>query len=223
MIITIDGPSGTGKSTVAKSVAEKLHFSYFDTGAMYRAISWFILQKGTSLADQEAIEEVLSHFSFEMREEEGIRRYFVMGQDVTEAIRKKEVTDFVSAVSALPQVRRAFLSTQREYAASRNVVFEGRDLGSVVFPNAEVKIFLTARPDVRAHRRYEEIMRKDPTQPFSKESILLSIQKRDEYDSSRELAPLKCPEGAFVIDTSDVSISEVVSAIIKYAKNKENV
>ena len=222
MIITIDGPAGTGKTSVAKRVAECLHFSYFDTGAMYRAVTWAIQQKNISLSDLPRIEELLKHFSFSIKHENKHKRYFVDATDVTEAIRSQEVTAHVSAVSALPPVRKALWSIQHDFAKTEDTVFEGRDLGTVVFPDAEVKIFLTGRPEVRAERRLKEILQKSPKEAahLDQDKMLEDLMRRDELDSTRTIAPLKCPEDAFIIDTSDLSLDEVVDRILKYKMNK---
>ena len=157
MIITIDGPSGTGKTTVARKVADKLHFIYFDTGAMYRAFTWLVLKQNVDVRDSSAIENLLREFIFNIVDENGKKQYFVGDQNVTEVIRSRPVTAHVSAVSALREVRASLLNIQHRFAKTENVVFEGRDLGTVVFPNAELKIFLTADPQIRAERRLIEI------------------------------------------------------------------
>lgn len=220
MIITIDGPSGTGKSTVAKRVAESLHFAYFDTGAMYRSFAWVMIHKKIALSDESSIESLLENFIFRVQGEGKEKHYFVAQQDVTKEIRSREVTALVSAVSALPAVRKALWKIQRSFAQQGNAVFEGRDLGTVVFPHAEVKIFLNARPEIRAQRRLDEIKEKNPSEAASMDhqKMLKDIMRRDELDSTRTLAPLKKPEDAFEIDTSDLSIDEVVEAILKYKK-----
>src|SRR5258708_5691807 len=156
MIITIDGPAGIGKSTVARKVAEKLKAPYFDTGAMYRAVAFLLLQEQISLTDEKKIGELLACFTFEARIHGEKPHYFANGLDVTERIRSPEVTAIVSPVSALPIVREALWKIQRQFAKKKGGVFEGRDMGSVVFPNAQFKIFLTARPEVRAARRLAE-------------------------------------------------------------------
>jgi cytidylate kinase len=223
MIITIDGPAGTGKTTVAKKVAERLHFSYFDTGAMYRAVTWEVLNKNIDLHDSSRLQNLLENFSFRIKEEEKSKRYFLRDEDVTEAIRSQEVTAKVSEVAALLPVRQALLKIQHEFATQGDVVFEGRDIGSVVFPQAEVKIFLTAKPEVRAKRRLDEILRKNPHQAkdLNPEKMLQDLMRRDELDSSREHAPLICPKDAHVIDTSDLSIEDVVHQILEYKIKKE--
>ncbi len=218
MIVTIDGSSGTGKTTVARHVAEKLHFAYFDTGAMYRAFTWYVLEHNVDLKDASAIELLLKNFHFDVVEDDKGKRYFVDGRDVTEVIRSRFVTARVSAVSALPQVRSALLNIQHDFGAKQNAVFEGRDLGTVVFPQAEIKIFLTADPRVRAERRLNEITAKNAheAQGIDRNTVLVDILERDRLDSSRELAPLRCPDGAFTIDTTQLSIDEVVESIVKY-------
>lgn len=209
-IITIDGPAGTGKSTVAKYLAATLGFTYFDTGALYRAISWKVLQEKLQLDDAKALENLLSTFSFHIKKESLETLYFVGEIDVTIAIRTKEVTAIVSKVSALNRVREALKPIQLSIAKEGNTVFEGRDLGTVVFPNADLKFFLTARLEVRAERRYQELKKKFPTQPVSFDKILKEIEKRDRFDSDREIAPLKQAQDAILVDTSSLEIHQVV-------------
>lgn len=220
MIITIDGPSGTGKSTVARSVAEKLGFIYFDTGAMYRAFTWFVLQRAIDINDLAAVQKCLEAFDFKIVEKERQKHYFIGSEDVTEAIRSREVTAFVSPVSAIKEVRTFLLTCQYNFAQTQNAVFEGRDLGTVVFPKAEIKIFLTADPHVRAERRLKEILAKNPTTDLDTKQMLEDILRRDEYDSTREVAPLRCPPDAFQIDTTHLSIDQVVDQIVKYAAER---
>jgi cytidylate kinase len=218
MIITIDGPAGTGKSTVAKKVAEALRLPYFDTGAMYRAVALLMLQRGVALSDTNTIAEILSTFRFGI--DQG--RYFANGIDVSREIRSAEVNQSVSPIAALPQVREALWKIQRQFAKKRGGVFEGRDLGTVAFPHAEIKIFLTAKPEVRAQRRWDEIVQKRPkeAEKMDQAQMLQELQRRDAYDSQRELAPLKRPPDAYLIDTSELSISEVVDRILEYKSKK---
>ena len=213
MIITIDGPAGTGKSTTAQKLADAIGFTYFDTGALYRAISWQILETGTSYENDEALSKLLKSFSFRIRLIEGNKRYFVGNEDVTKVIRSKEVTAIVSEVAALKKVRDALKPLQVNFSKEIDVVFEGRDLGTVVFPHAHLKFFLTARPEIRAKRRYRELVQKFPNQTFSYETILKEIQERDSYDSTREHAPLKQAEDAILVDTSDLTIEEVTDKL----------
>lgn len=222
MIITIDGPAGTGKTTVAKRVAECLHFPYFDTGAMYRAVALMLLEKKIDLSDEGQIEKELSRFTFRIKGAGKEKRYFVDDKDITEEIRSQKVTSYVSQVSALPPVRKALWKIQHEFGAKGDAVFEGRDMGTVVFPEAEIKVFLTARPEIRAQRRLDEfIQKKSPdAHEMDHDKMLAEIMRRDEYDSSRTLAPLKCADDAYVIDTSDLSIDQVVDIILKYKMSK---
>jgi CMP/dCMP kinase len=214
MIITIDGPAGTGKTTIARLLAEKLQFNYFDTGAMYRALTYRIGKEQIDLTDQEKLNTFLSHFRFDIREAEKQKRYFADGEDVTEAIRTPEVTQRVSAVSALSEVRRALVAIQREFGKEKNAVFEGRDMGTVVFPQAERKIFLTARPAVRAERRYLEF--KEQKIPAVQEEVLQSLLARDQFDSAREISPLKQAEDAYLIDTSDLTLEQVMTLVLNF-------
>ena len=215
MIITIDGPSGTGKSTVARRVAEALHLPYFDTGAMYRAVTWYLLKEGIPLQDEGHIKAALEKFSFRIESKEKEKRYFANDIDITKEIRTKEINAAVSQVSALASVEMLW-KIQRDFGAQKAGVFEGRDMGSVVFPEAELKFFLTAKPAVRAERRLKEMQEKLPeeSQKWSHDEMIKELMRRDAYDSSRALAPLTCPKGAYVIDTSRLTIDQVVERII---------
>ncbi|WP_042282222.1 (d)CMP kinase [Candidatus Protochlamydia sp. R18] len=218
MIITIDGPVATGKSTIAKKLAESIGFIFFDTGAMYRALTFGILKNQIDLSDPDTLQNYLDHFQFDIKVIHHDRHYFVDKEDVSKLIRGKEVTSSVSKVSAIKAVREKLMAIQRELAEGVNAVFEGRDMGTVVFPNATIKIFLTGRNDVRAKRRYDELTSKFPeeTKELTLEKCLEEITKRDNYDSTREYSPLCQAEDAFVIDTSDLSIDEVVYKILEY-------
>jgi len=214
MIITIDGPAGTGKTTIARAVAEKLKFNYFDTGAMYRALTYRINKEKIELHDQNTLSAFLVSFKFEIRDVGKEKRYFVEDKDVTDLIRTPQVTQAVSRVSAHPEVRKALVAIQREFGKNKNAVFEGRDMGTVVFPKAEVKIFLTARPAVRAERRYLEF--KEKKIPATQEEVLQELLERDHFDSTREIAPLQRAEDAHLIDTSDFTIEQVTDQILTY-------
>ena len=219
MIVTIDGPAGTGKSTVARLVAQRLGFAHFDTGAMYRAVTLAFLEEKLDLGDAARIGELLERFAFEVRLCGDSKIYFMNGRDVTEALRTREVTQHVSPVSALPEVRRKLVASQRKMATTEDAVFDGRDLGTVVFPQADLKIFLTARPEVRARRRYEELVQKgtDPRK-LRFDEVLQDINRRDAFDSSRAVSPLKPAADSVTIDTSDLTIQQVVDQIVALAK-----
>ena len=223
IIITIDGSAGTGKSTIAKTVARRLGLPYFDTGAMYRAVAYLMLQKKITLFEKEKISDLLKTFRFQIRMDGDQKRYFANGQDVTQEIRSQAVNYIVSPVAALSVVREALGKITLNFAKKNGGVFEGRDMGTVLFPTAKIKIFLKARPEVCAKRRLEEIMRKRPeeAQNLDQEKMLQELQRRDSIDSSRELAPLKCPPDAYVIDTSDISIEEVVERVLEYRREKD--
>ncbi len=225
MIITIDGSAGTGKSTVAKKVAESLGYAHFDTGAMYRAVSLVLLQKNIPLDATEEIEKVLLDFPFRVELRGLEKRYFVADLDVTEEIRSEKVNAIVSLVAALPCVRKALWRVQRAFGETCDAVFEGRDLGTVVFPDAEIKIFLTACPEIRAERRLKEIKEKNlyKDKSIDKEALIRDMLKRDTLDSTRQLAPLKRPPDACEIDTSNLTIDQVVAKILDYKKKKQNV
>lgn len=218
MIIAIDGPSGTGKSTVAKGVAKRLGFVFFDTGAMYRSIAWKILQENVSPTDEDSIRKIISRFQFDIQmDSNGEKCYLVNGEDVTEKIRTQEISLLASQVSSLPFVRRVLVKIQRRFGRRANAVFEGRDMGTVVFPDAELKIFLTARPQIRAERRYRELLMKFPdlADSLSPEQILQETEQRDLNDETRAVSPLRRAKDATLIDTSDLSAQEVIREIVK--------
>ena len=222
MIITIDGPAGTGKTTVAKKVAEKLKLPYFDTGAMYRSVAYVLLHEKIPLSDEKQISELLSEFRFEIKITQNETHYFANGMDVTQVIRSPAVTNIVSPVAALPVVREALWKIQRRFAKSQGGVFEGRDMGSAVFPKAKYKIYLTARPEVRAERRWLELKAKRPDDAklMTHDQMIHELMRRDEFDSTRTLAPLVCPPDAYVIDTSELSLDDVIARVIEYRQKK---
>ena len=211
--VALDGPAGAGKSSVAKKLAQRLGFTYIDTGAMYRAVAWLILQAGIGLEEEAALAELLRgvQIAFGPIEEEGRQQVWCNGQDCTEAIRSAEVSNFVSAVSALGPVRQVLVEKQREIAAGSNVVMDGRDIGTVVLPQAQYKFFLTASLQERARRRMLELAAKG--QQVELETIQAEIAARDKKDSERELAPLVQASDALLIDTSDLTFDEVVDKL----------
>jgi CMP/dCMP kinase len=218
MIITIDGPIATGKSTLAKTLAHEIGFIYFDTGAMYRCVAYGILKNKININDPAQLKEFLNLFKFDIKIKHGERRYFVDEVDVTDKIRLREVTSAVSQSSAKPEVREKLVALQRQFAVGVNAVFEGRDMGTVVFPDAQVKIFLTGRPEVRAKRRFDELKLKYPeeTKDLTLEQALEDLNQRDSYDTSREISPLKQASDALVIDTSDLTIEEIIFKILEF-------
>lgn len=218
MIITIDGQIATGKSTVAKKLAQEIGFIYFDTGAMYRCATYGALKEHVNVDDPAQLDEFLKRFTFDIKIRRGDRFYYVGDEDVTDKIRGHEVTAFVSKVSAIPAVRKKLVETQQKYAQGVNAVFEGRDMGTVVFPDAFVKVFLTGRLDVRAKRRFDELKAKYPkdSENLTLEQAEADIIKRDNYDMSRETSPLCQAPDAFVVDTSDLTVDEIVFNILEY-------
>ena len=221
MIITIDGPAGSGKSTAAKKLAEKLGYAFFDTGAMYRSITWFLIEKKVDISNEQEIKNNLKNFIFHIEVEKGKeRRYFVNKKDITENIRLPEITRKVSDVSALASVRKHIVAIQRKVAGGSNAVFEGRDMGTVVFPYADSKFYLTAKAEVRAKRRFDELKEKFPELASSNDyhKILSDIIRRDEIDSTRKISPLKIASDALVINTSKLLLDKVLKKMIKKVK-----
>ena len=220
MIIAIDGPAGSGKSTVAKRVAKLLDFHYLDTGAMYRCIAWLALERGVSLDDADAVAELAASEPIVFAHEAGNplpSGVSIAGTDVTLEIRTPRIDKSVSAVSAIPAVREALTNQQRTIAASDNIVMEGRDIGTVVFPNAEVKVFLTASAEERAQRRALQNAERGFGETDAA-AILADIIARDEADSTRDVAPLKPADDAHMLDTTGMTIDEVCEAIAALAR-----
>lgn len=222
MIIAIDGPSGAGKSSVAKAVAKKLGFSCLDTGAMYRAVAWRALQNGTALDDAEALGAIARGYDIEFGHVEGEpvpKRVFIGGAEVTEAIRTAEIDRAVSPVSAVPAVREALVEQQRRIGCAGNYVVEGRDIGTVVFPEAETKVFLTASNEERARRRVLQNAERG-VGSTDYEEVLADLIRRDEADSSRAASPLRAAEDASRIDSTAYSMEEVIDMICALAEGK---
>ena len=220
MNIAIDGPAGAGKSTIARLAAKKLGFIYVDTGAMYRAIALYLIWKETDIYDEEALTKALDRVKINIVYEKGVQHVFLNLQDVSAEIRSEKVSIMASKSSALLPVRNKLLDIQRDIAAKNDVIMDGRDIGTNILPNAEVKIYLDASPDVRAKRRYDEMRNKGEKPDL--ESIKANIIARDEQDMNRKLAPLKKADDAILIDSSYMSIDEVVEEIISLAKKAEN-
>lgn len=222
MIIAIDGPAGSGKSTVAKLVAEKLGFAYLDTGAMYRAVAWRAIEEGIAFDDEPALTDISINEPIRFGYLEGEHlpsEVFINEKDVTKEIRTPETDRAVSPVSALLGVREALVAQQQRIGSLQDTVMEGRDIGTVVFPDAELKVFLTASPEVRAMRRLLQNAARFGTEVSStdQEKTLAEIIRRDKLDSQREHSPLKAADDALTLDTSDMSIEEVVDWIASHA------
>lgn len=220
LVVAIDGPAGAGKSTIAKLVAEQLGYAYIDTGAMYRSVTWKFLQTKEAFNEQ-LISELAEKMVIEFRPEAKVNRVFVDGVEVTEAIRKSEVTCNVSKVAAIGPVREAMVDQQRRMGEAGGVLMDGRDIGTVVFPNADLKIFLTATVEERARRRYKELTAKGESIDLAK--LQQEIAERDKQDSEREISPLRQAEDALLLDSSDMTIAQVAEFIIKLVQEKENV
>jgi CMP/dCMP kinase len=222
MIIVIDGPSGSGKSTMAKMLAKKLMMVYFDTGAMYRAVCWLLIENKINLEDEKSIKKSLSELNLEVVTNGDTQNFFVNGIDVTEKIRREEVTKNVSKIAAYPYVREHLVKIQREFGRNKNAIFEGRDMGTVVFPNADLKFFFRADPNIRAHRRYLELLKMYPDQKFDEKQILTDISKRDNYDSQREHSPLRKADDAIEINTSNLSQEQVLEKMQEIVERRRD-
>ena len=211
-IVAIDGPAGAGKSTVARGVADRLGYLYIDTGAMYRAIAWKVLKANIPISDVKAIVAQAMRTEVSLATIDGELHVFTDGEDVTQAIRTPEATRASSPVSAIAGVRKRLVDLQRKLAVDGGVVMEGRDIGTVVFPNAEVKVFLTASADERARRRVEQM--KQMGQDADVEKVAAEMRERDLRDSSRATAPLVQAADAVLLDTDGLSVEQVIDAIV---------
>ncbi|MGN0579043.1 MAG: (d)CMP kinase [Ruminiclostridium sp.] len=221
--VAMDGPVGAGKSSVARECAKRLGFIYVDTGALYRACGLFCKREGVEIIPENEgrIEAAIKGgLTLEIKLIDGIQHVFMNGEDVSEEIRLPEISMAASAVSAIPAVRRFLLDTQRSVAAENNVIMDGRDIGTVILPNAQVKIFITAKPEIRAKRRYDELAAKNTQTTF--EEVLSDLMKRDYNDSHRAEAPLKQAEDAVLLDTSELDFEQTVEKVteIVFSKTK---
>lgn len=216
--IAIDGPSGSGKSTAAKGLAKALGYVYIDTGALYRAIGLFALRSGADPKSAADVAPLLSGINLELRHGDDGQRVLLNGEDVSGLIRTPEVSMAASAVSALPEVRRFLLGMQREIAARSNCVMDGRDIGTVILPDAQVKIFLTASAEDRARRRTDELCEKGVDVRY--EDVLREMTERDRNDSSRDIAPLRPAGDAVLFDNSGMTPGETLSALKKIIKDR---
>lgn len=218
MNIAIDGPAGAGKSTIAKLAAKGLGFLYVDTGAMYRAIGLYLLENEVDYNEESQLLEALDKINIEIKYVDGVQRVILNDRDVSEAIRREEVGQAASTTSALKPVRAKLLDLQRDIAAKNDVIMDGRDIGTNILPNAELKIYLTASVEVRAQRRYKELVEKEETPDF--EEVKKGIEQRDYQDMNRDIAPLRQAEDAVLVDTSDMTIDEVVARITELAEER---
>lgn len=210
--VAIDGPSGAGKSSICRAAAKKLGFIHVDTGALYRSIAYSVIKNDVDINDEKAMSSLLDTTNIEIEFKEGAQYVILNGEDISDMIRTEQVSVMASDISKLPAVRSFLLGLQRKLAESRNVLMDGRDIGTVVLPNADVKIFLTASAEKRAERRYKELLAKNENIEYN--NVLEKLIKRDYQDSHREIAPLKASEDSIYVDTSDLSFEESVAKII---------
>ncbi|GAA6492370.1 (d)CMP kinase [Candidatus Bariatricus faecipullorum] len=209
--IAIDGPAGAGKSTIARLLAKRKGYVYVDTGAMYRALALYFLEQGIRPEDREAVVDACRKAEVAISYENGVQQIYLNGRNVTSQIREEAVGNMASVTSAIPEVRARLLDLQRQLAKEQDVVMDGRDIGTYVLPEAQVKVYLTASVETRADRRYKELTEKGVSCDY--EEIARDIQERDERDMNREVAPLRQAEDAVLVDSSDMTIEEVVEKI----------
>lgn len=215
--VAIDGPAGAGKSTIAKAAAKELGFIYVDTGALYRAVAYNAVKNGV-IDDEQGIISMLDDTKVELKYVDGVQSVYLNGEDVSGFIRTPEISMGASKVSAIPQVREFLLNLQREIAKTNNVIMDGRDIATVVLPDAEVKIFLFASPECRAERRYKELVEKGENVSF--DDVLKDVNQRDYQDSHREIAPLKPSEESIMADTSELTLQESIDLIVNTIKER---
>ncbi len=216
--IAIDGPAGAGKSTLARRIAGELGYIYVDTGALYRTVALYLLRQHIDAADTDKVEAALPGIRVDIRFEEGLQQVYLNGENVSGQIRTPEVSMMASASSALPAVRRFLLEQQRELARTHDVVMDGRDIGTVVLPQADVKIFLTASAEERARRRYEELIEKGQEVTF--QDVLRDMKQRDAQDENRAVAPLKPAEDAIRVDTTGDTLEQSVARMIDIIRQR---
>lgn len=218
--VAIDGPSGAGKSTIAKTAAKTLGFIYVDTGALYRTIGLAVFRKNFDALNPNEVISVLPEIDIKLKYVDDAQRVYLNGEDVSELIRTPEISLFASRVSVIAEVREFLLDMQRDIADKNNVIMDGRDIGTVILPNAKVKIFLTASDEKRAKRRYIELCQKGVKTNL--QEVLSDMRQRDEKDSSRSLAPLKKADDAILLDTSELDLQQSIDAVINIIKNAKN-
>ncbi len=216
--IAIDGPGGAGKSTVAKAVAAKLGIIYVDTGALYRTIGYYVRKKGIEPSDAAAVSACLPEINIEVKYENGVQCVYLNGENPGDAIRTPEMSMYASAVSAIGEVRSFLLETQKDIARKNSVIMDGRDIGTVILPDADVKIFMTASAECRATRRYKELLAKGVEVKY--EDVLSEMNERDKNDSTREIAPATAAPDAILLDNSDMTLEENVQAVIDIVEKK---
>ena len=221
MKVAIDGPAGAGKSSIAKAVSKKLGFVYIDTGAMYRAVAVYAIEKGIEIKEENFTKEVLDDIKIDIAYEDGTQKIFLLGKDVSERIREADVSIGASNVAVIPAVRLKLVELQRTLAEKTSVIMDGRDIGTYVLPDAEVKIFLTASSDVRAKRRLLEMKEKGMEADF--ETVKRDIEYRDKNDSEREFAPLRQAEDAVLLDTTELNFQESEQAMMEIIREKATV
>ena len=218
--IAIDGPAGAGKSSIAKALSKRLGYIYIDTGSMYRAVALFFLDEGVKDSEDSRIESLLEKLDISIKYEDGTQKVFLNGVDVSDKLRLEQIGKLASKFSAIGSVREKLVALQRKLAKKENVVMDGRDIGTVVLPNADLKIYLSASSKVRAKRRYLELLEKGNTD-LDINLIEDEIIKRDEADMNREISPLKQAEDAYYLDSSDMTLEEVVSKILSMVKEEK--
>ncbi len=216
--IAIDGPAGAGKSTIARALAKEMEYIYVDTGALYRAVGYYMLEKGVEPNDADAVIPLLEGLDVSLRFVDGEQQVMLNGENVSGMIRTPAVSMAASAVSAIPTVRQFLFDLQQNMAKTNNVIMDGRDIGTVVLPWAQVKIFLTASPEARAKRRYVELIEKGEQVNF--DDVLADMKKRDYDDSHRAIAPLKPADDAVIADTSDITLEESIALLKSIAKER---
>lgn len=209
--IAIDGPAGAGKSTIARFLANELELIYVDTGALYRAIGYYMVANGVSIEDDAAVIAALDGVRVSLAHVEGVQRVFVNDEDVSDRIRTPQISMAASRVSAIPAVRAFLLQLQRDIAATHSVIMDGRDIGTTILPNADVKIFLTASPEARAERRYKELIEKGEAVTF--DEVLADMKKRDYDDAHRAASPLRKAEDAIEVDTGALTLEQSIAAM----------
>ncbi len=220
--IALDGPSGAGKSTLAKDIAAHLNYLYVDTGAIYRTIGYYVMQKGVDPESEAAVSEILPQVEIRMSYgDDGLQHMYLNGQNVTAEIRLPEISRYASKVSTHPAVRTFLLEMQRQLARENNVIMDGRDIGTVVLPDAQVKIYLTAAAEARARRRWRELEQRGTPQPY--ETVLADIQARDYSDINRTVAPLRQAEDAVLLDTTEMNFQQSRDAILNIIREKVSV